>query len=105
MVQFKSWLNSYKSSSRYAFAILCANPPKAEKCAAAGGDLLIYGFANKQLNALLDLYRGLVKKVRSQFEILLRIAELRFQQVCTSKETEGTHYATACQSKQSTDHP
>lgn len=43
--------------------------------------MLIYGFANKQLNALLELYRGLVKKVRSQFEILLRIAELRFQQV------------------------
>lgn len=55
---------------------------QAEKCAAAGGDLLVYGFANKQLNALLDTYRSLVKKVRAQFEILMRIAELRFQQVC-----------------------
>jgi hypothetical protein len=54
---------------------------KAERCAGGGGDLLIYGFANKQLNALLETYRALVKSVRSQFEVLMRISELRFQQV------------------------
>jgi hypothetical protein len=42
---------------------------------------LIYGFANKQLNGLLETYRALVKTVRSQFEVLVRISELRFQQV------------------------
>eukprot|EP01126_Amoeba_proteus_P042714 TRINITY_DN4653_c0_g2_i6.p1 TRINITY_DN4653_c0_g2~~TRINITY_DN4653_c0_g2_i6.p1 ORF type:complete len:1197 (+),score=286.14 TRINITY_DN4653_c0_g2_i6:735-4325(+) len=61
---------------------------KAEKCAGGGGDLLIYGFANKQLNALLETYRALVKTVRSQFEILTRIAELRFQQLVDRNQAE-----------------
>lgn len=52
---------------------------KAEKCAGGGGDLLLYGFANRQLNALLDLYKSLVNKARDQFEILLRLAEAVFQ--------------------------
>eukprot|EP01127_Copromyxa_protea_P018676 TRINITY_DN5931_c0_g1_i1.p1 TRINITY_DN5931_c0_g1~~TRINITY_DN5931_c0_g1_i1.p1 ORF type:complete len:1258 (-),score=308.08 TRINITY_DN5931_c0_g1_i1:218-3991(-) len=63
---------------------------KAEKCAAAGGDLLIYGFANKQLNSLLDTYRSLVKKTRAQFEILMRIAELRFQQLVNQNRAQHT---------------
>jgi hypothetical protein len=63
---------------------------KAEKCAAAGGDLLIYGFANKQLNALLDIYRCLIKKIRAQFEILMRIAELRFQQLVNQNKAQHT---------------
>eukprot|EP01127_Copromyxa_protea_P020259 TRINITY_DN6743_c0_g1_i1.p1 TRINITY_DN6743_c0_g1~~TRINITY_DN6743_c0_g1_i1.p1 ORF type:complete len:1288 (-),score=233.38 TRINITY_DN6743_c0_g1_i1:86-3949(-) len=61
---------------------------KAERCAGGGGDLLIYGFANKQLNALLETYRALVKSVRSHFEVLLRIAELRFQQLVDKNQAE-----------------
>eukprot|EP01127_Copromyxa_protea_P004287 TRINITY_DN14165_c0_g1_i1.p1 TRINITY_DN14165_c0_g1~~TRINITY_DN14165_c0_g1_i1.p1 ORF type:complete len:1208 (-),score=272.89 TRINITY_DN14165_c0_g1_i1:80-3412(-) len=61
---------------------------KAEKCAGGGGDLLIYGFANKQLNGLLETYRALVKTVRSQFEVLTRISELRFQQLVEKNMAE-----------------
>eukprot|EP01126_Amoeba_proteus_P058690 TRINITY_DN7600_c0_g1_i3.p1 TRINITY_DN7600_c0_g1~~TRINITY_DN7600_c0_g1_i3.p1 ORF type:complete len:332 (+),score=68.31 TRINITY_DN7600_c0_g1_i3:171-1166(+) len=61
---------------------------KAERCAAGGGDLLVYGFANKQMNALFETYRNLVKTIRSQFEVLTRIAELRFQQLVERNQAE-----------------
>lgn len=61
---------------------------KAEKCASGGGDLLVYGYANKQITCLLETYRSLVKKIRRQFEILTRISELRFQQLVNRNRAE-----------------
>ena len=82
---YKSLLSLFRLSLRYVEYAEYINLFKAEKCAGGGGDLLIYGFANKQLNGLLETYRALVKTVRSQFEVLTRISELRFQQVFSSE--------------------
>jgi len=61
---------------------------KAEVCAANMGDLLVYGFANAQLKILLDTHDKLISKMQSYISVLLRIAEIRYQQLAKENKVD-----------------
>jgi len=61
---------------------------KAEVCAASMGDLLVYGFANKQLNVLLDTHDQLLAKMQFYVNALLRIAELRYKELAKDEKVD-----------------
>jgi len=53
----------------------------AAKCAAQGGTLLVYGQANAQLNAMLETCDDLLGAIRDTFNILIQIADIRFEEL------------------------
>jgi len=53
----------------------------AAKCASQGGTLLVYGQANAQLNAMLETCDDLLGAIRDTFNILIQIADIRFEEL------------------------
>ena len=52
---------------------------KAHRLAGQGGDLLVYGVANAQVNAMLQTYEVLSRAVRASVDRLNQMAEVRFE--------------------------
>jgi hypothetical protein len=59
---------------------------KAKQLAGQGGDLLVYGLANAQVNNMLNGYSAIVKAIRAAFERLNQMAEVRFEQLVDANQ-------------------
>jgi len=62
----------------------------AAKCASQGGTLLVYGQANAQLNAMLETCDDLLGAIRDTFNILIQIADIRFEELIFLNEATVT---------------
>jgi hypothetical protein len=59
---------------------------KAHRLAGQGGDLLVYGVANAQVNAMLQTYESLSRAVRQQVDRLNQMAEIHFEQLVNDNQ-------------------
>jgi len=68
------------------FGSLYAVLQRAKECAETGGTLLVYGLANAQLNALLEMCDDLIGAMRTNLNMLVRYAEVRFEELVYSND-------------------
>jgi len=59
---------------------------KAAECASQGGTLLVYGMANASLNAMLETTDDLLGELRDSLNMVVRIAEVRFEELVYANE-------------------
>lgn len=63
---------------------------KAHRLAGQGGDLLVYGVANAQVNAMLATYENLAQAIRSSVDRLNQIAEIHFEKLVNQNQARDS---------------
>lgn len=63
---------------------------KAHRLAGQGGDLLVYGVANAQVNAMLHTYENLAQAVRTNVDRLNQIAEIHFEKLVNQNQARDS---------------
>lgn len=63
---------------------------KAHRLAGQGGDLLVYGVANAQVNAMLQTYESLTRAVRASVDRLNQIAEIHFERLVNENQARDS---------------
>lgn len=82
------YLRCYGLAQELAKFILVVE--KAHRLAGQGGDLLVYGVTNAQVNAMLQTYEALSRSVRQQVARLTQIAEIRFEELVNDNQARDS---------------
>ena len=63
---------------------------KAHRLAGQGGDLLVYGVANAQVNSMLQTYESLSRAVRSSVDLINQMAEIHFEKLVNQNQARDS---------------